>query len=68
MEKENIVNVQWTKDYNKFTKFSYNRPVDENRVDKIKETIKKNGYLVPILADKNYFIIDGQHRLELLRN
>lgn len=41
-----------------------NRDIKKNQVDRIKESIKKHGYIdaVPILVDQDGFIIDGQHR------
>lgn len=41
-----------------------NRDVSEKHVEKLKESIQKNGYQegMPILVDPNGFIVDGQHR------
>lgn len=62
MTKVNQLN--WTKDHSKFNLLSFNREVDFKRVDVIKEVIKKNGFLVPILVNQNFYVVDGQHRLE----
>jgi hypothetical protein len=57
--------MQWTKDYEKFQFFTFNREVkDWDRVERIKEVIKSDGFLVPILVNQDFYVIDGQHRLK----
>ncbi len=56
--------MQTTQDFRKFNLLSFNRNLNRNHINKIKELITKNGYLegFPIIVDENYNIIDGQHR------
>lgn len=55
---------KWTLEQLRFTEA--NRDVVRQHVDKIKESIKSNGYLtgIPILVDSDGFILDGQHRAQ----
>jgi len=56
--------IKTTKDYDKFQVFKFNRPINESLVKRIMESITQIGYTPgkPILVDKDYAIIDGQHR------
>lgn len=56
--------LNWTRDYDQFDVFSFNREVDFSRVEKIKKAIEENGFLVPILVNQDNLVVDGQHRLE----
>lgn len=42
--------------------FEYNRELDNNNINKLMESIKERGQLVPIMVTKDNYIIDGQHR------
>jgi hypothetical protein len=53
-----------TKDYDSFKLLNYNRTVDDVRVEGLMESIKKNGFLMPILVSSDMQVADGQHRLE----
>ena len=59
-----LAEVKSTKDYDLFKKINYNRSVMEPRIDKIVESIKKYGFILPILVNKEFMVVDGQHRLE----
>lgn len=50
--------------YEKFNMLEQNRNLNRNHINKIKESIRKHGYLSsnPIIVDSNMNIIDGQHR------
>lgn len=50
--------------YNKFKFFEFNREISQAHVEKIKKSIKENGYLhsKPITVNKDFYITDGQHR------
>jgi hypothetical protein len=56
--------IKKTKDYGKFKVFTINRPINEGLVKKIMSSIEQIGYIEgkPILVDKTFTIIDGQHR------
>ena len=53
-----------TKDYEKFSIKSYNRNLNRNHINELKEKFATIGYkdYLPILVNENYEIIDGQHR------
>ena len=55
-----------TSDYSIFQKHSSNRNIDKSNLNKIINSIKARNllYLRPIIVNKNFEIIDGQHRLE----
>lgn len=50
--------------YNRFKFLKFNREISQAHVDKIKASIKENGYIYsfPILVDDEFNILDGQHR------
>lgn len=55
-------------DYSKFSRLAGNRGVDEKRKNKIRQSIKKVGYVrSPIVVNEKLEIIDGQGRFEVLR-
>ena len=58
--------MESTTDYNMFKDYSSNREVDDRHVRKLVREIQKRNLLSvnPILVDKDFRIIDGQHRLE----
>ena len=53
-----------TLDYGKFKFLTQNRDIHQSKVDNIAESIKEIGFLESraILIDRNWFVIDGQHR------
>lgn len=53
-----------TRDYHEFKFLSYNRQLDEKRVSELSESIRKHGFLMPILVSEEMEVADGQHRLE----
>jgi len=57
-----------TKDYSQFSYFSFNRKIDKKKVQKLKKSIQDTKQLIsPIISDPDGFVIDGQHRLEALK-
>lgn len=58
--------VFWTDDLDQFRKLETNRDVLQGRVDKVKKSIKNNGWIKgsAILVNEKMEIIDGQARLE----
>ena len=56
--------VYQTKDYDIFQCIRGNRNININNVLKIAISIKKMSQIEPIVIDSNFFVIDGQHRLE----
>jgi hypothetical protein len=59
-----------TKDYAKFTFLRANRAINKRNVEKIKESYRQWG-VIPgraILVDKDFNIIDGQHRFLALKD
>ena len=60
--------VYKTTDYNIFKTLEGNRDIDRTRVKKIRESILKHGYIhSPIVVNENMEVIDGQGRLEALK-
>lgn len=51
-----------TSNYSRFKFHNVNRLIDQSHVAKLERSIQKYGLLVPILCDKNDYIVDGQHR------
>lgn len=65
---EKIAEVFTTDDYGIFKKLIGNRKADKGRVLAILKSIKKNGYILnPIVINEKYEVIDGQGRLEALK-
>ena len=60
--------VYQTKDYDIFQCIRGNRNININNVLKIAISIKKMSQIEPIVIDSNFFVIDGQHRLEACRS
>lgn len=60
--------VRVTNKYEMFKKLEGNRATSQTRVEKIKKSIEKVGYITsPILVNQNMEIIDGQGRFEALK-
>lgn len=57
-----IADVLVTRDYNLFTFLRGNRAIDAPNLEKIKESMKEEQLLIPIIVNQNMQIIDGQHR------
>lgn len=67
MSKQIIARVIRTDDYSQFKKLEGNRGVGD-RAAKIKAKIIENGYIMcPIIVNENFEVIDGQGRLEALK-
>ena len=58
--------VEKTKEYSVFSFLNGNRGIKKPHFNKLKKAIQENNYLHlhPIIVNKNYQVIDGQHRLE----
>lgn len=61
--------MERTTDYEKFKMLNFNRKkLDRNHINKIKNSITKNGYMgSPILVNQDFEIYDGQHRFMALK-
>lgn len=61
--------VERTKEYDRFKLLKGNRTLDKYHLRKLKESIEKNNHLNlhPIIVNKDFEVIDGQHRLESAR-
>ena len=59
-----IGEIYETKNYNKFSYLKTNRPINQMRVNNIKNSIDQIGQVEPIMVDEAFKIIDGQHRFE----
>lgn len=68
MEHKKSVTVYTTTNYEQFNRLKGNRDVTNKRVAIIKESIAQVGYISnPIIVNENHEVIDGQGRLEALR-
>jgi hypothetical protein len=56
-----------TKNYERFNFVESNREINDLNVDKIEKSILDIGIQVPIVVNKDYEIIEGQHRFVALR-
>lgn len=60
--------IKMTKDYSLFTRLEGNRALTKARAKKIRDSIEKVGYIpVPIVVNEKMQVIDGQGRLEALK-
>ncbi len=62
--------IECTTNYDLFKKHDSNREIDRNNLKRIRNSIRTRNLLSlrPIIVDKNYRVIDGQHRLEVCKN
>lgn len=68
MTKTPFFTLHETKDYSQFSYFSFNRRIDKRKVSRLKKSIEETKQLIsPIISDPDGYIIDGQHRLEALK-
>jgi len=56
-----------TKEYDIFKFLASNRDIQDKKVKKFVESIKRQGLQIPIIVNENKFIVDGQHRFIALR-
>jgi hypothetical protein len=58
--------VTETKDYDQFKYLPENRPIIKSHVVLLKDSICRKNFLHvnPIIVDENFFVLDGQHRLQ----
>lgn len=65
---KNIPQIKTTSQYDMFTSLEGNRSVRDGRKDKIIKSIRRIGYIpVPIVVNEKMEVIDGQGRLEVLK-
>lgn len=61
--------IYQTYDYDMFHRMTGNREIEPSRIEKIKKSIKANGWLhSPIIVNEKMEIIDGQGRFEALKS
>lgn len=58
----NDIQVHTTKDYSLFKTLNGNRDINYLHLSRLKESMKKNHLTTIIMVNKNFEIIDGQHR------
>ncbi len=65
-----MTQIQSTKDYSIFRKMEGNRHIDRYHLKKLMAAIEKDNQLRvhPIIVNKEFFVIDGQHRLEVAKS
>jgi len=57
-----IAKVLYEKNYTKFTFLEDNRDIDAKKVDRLVESIRKKGQLIPVIVNEFNEMIEGQHR------
>ncbi len=59
-----------TKDYKIFHHIKGNRPLNQNHIARLTNSIAKNNMLAenPVIVNERFEVIDGQHRLEVAKN
>lgn len=68
MKYEVLTQVYITEDLDEFKLNNNNRKVNDKNVQSIKDTFKdKNGIVTPVIVDQDYYIIDGQHRYQAVK-
>jgi hypothetical protein len=62
--------IQKTTEYKKFSLHRKNRKLDFAKVQRLSGAIEKNNllHLFPIVVDKDYVILDGQHRFQAAKD
>jgi len=61
--------IKTTKNYDQFTYMDDNRKISSLKVENLKKSMAKNGYIpVPIVVNYKNEVIDGQHRLEAAKS
>jgi hypothetical protein len=65
-KKREVINkVYKTNKYDLFKSLKGNRPANPRHLQRLTESIKKNGMIPnPVLVNENFEVLDGQHRLE----
>jgi hypothetical protein len=58
----NDIQIHTTKDYSLFKTLNGNRDINYLHLSRLKESMKKNHLTTIIMVNKNFEIIDGQHR------
>ena len=59
--------IRITTDYSIFLHVIGNREINKSNVNRLKESINEIGLQVPILVNENKAVVDGQHRLQALK-
>jgi len=66
--KESSIKVYWTKEYSRFKYIKGNRPINQRKVKRIIDDIKKGVVFLkycPIVVNEEMEILDGQHRFHV---
>ena len=59
--------INYTTNYNLFTKIIGNREINQQNIQRIQESVEVIGMHTPMMVNNNYGIIDGQHRLQVAK-
>ena len=65
-----MIKIEKTKDYKKFKFMKGNRGILDRKVNSLMESIQNNNLMDvnPIIVNDKFYIIDGQHRFNALKN
>ena len=67
MMQEDLYDVEYmpinkTNDYQKFKVIKGNRQIKNNHLERLLKAMRKKYLIIPIMVNKDYEIVDGQHR------
>ncbi len=63
-----MLEIKKTYEYNLFKKKEANRDLNKLHLTRLKESMEKNYLISPIIVNESYEVIDGQHRLEAVKD
>ena len=63
-----VTEIKESTDFEKFESLKWNRIPNEIRVKRLEESIRKYGFVLPIMVTPDLKILDGQHRWTAARN
>lgn len=61
-EEKVVAYINQTYDYDRFKTLEGNRNINKANVERLKKSMRENYLLCPIIVNKDWMIIDGQHR------
>ena len=60
--------VKTTNDYTKFKSLRGNRKVNDLHLKRLRKSMEEEVLMSPVIVNENFEVIDGQHRIEVLKN
>jgi hypothetical protein len=63
-----VTEIKESTDFEKFESLKWNRLPNELRVKRLEDSIRRYGFVLPIMVTPDFKILDGQHRWTAARN